>query len=73
MQTPHSFGPDAATGDSSAARWKLDLSKLPRRNAIIGNPEELVDLTVWDEAEWGEPNLLAECDQGCANRQHRVT
>lgn len=32
---------------------KLDLSKLPRRNAIIGDPEELVELNVcdWNEVE----------------------
>ena len=44
-------------------RPKLDLSKLPRRNAIIGDPEDLVDIKVWDEAEWGEPALLGECDR----------
>ena len=32
-------------------RPKLDLSRLPRRNAIIGNPEDLVDLNV---CEWSE-------------------
>jgi prevent-host-death family protein len=32
------------------------LAKLKRRNGIIGNPDELVDLKVW---EWEEPRNLS--------------
>lgn len=36
-------------------RPKLDLSKLQRRNAIIGDPEDLVELNV---CEWNEMGNL---------------
>jgi hypothetical protein len=45
---------------------QLKLENLPRRNAIVGNPEDLVDLKVWDEAEWGEPAILAGVDNQAA-------
>ena len=35
------------------------LDRLPRRNAIIGDPEDLVHLNTWDEAAWQESNPLA--------------
>ena len=35
------------------------LDKLPRRNAIVGDPETLVELKVWDERKWREPDNLA--------------
>ncbi|MDP2835312.1 MAG: type II toxin-antitoxin system Phd/YefM family antitoxin [Pseudomonadota bacterium] len=35
-------------------RPKIDWDKLPRRNAIVGDPEELVELSGWNEAEWHE-------------------
>jgi hypothetical protein len=28
------------------------LDRLPRRQVIVGDPEELVDLPTWDEAQW---------------------
>jgi len=62
MQTAIFSDPTAENSKPLAKRLKLDLGKLPRRNAFIGNPEELVDFKVWDEAEWGEPKLLAECE-----------
>lgn len=45
---------------------RLKLENLPRRNAIVGNPEDLVDLKVWDEGEWGEPAILAGADSQAA-------
>lgn len=34
------------------------LDRLPRRDAIVGDPEDLVHLNTWDEAAWQEANLL---------------
>lgn len=34
------------------------LDKLPRRKLFDGDPEELVELKVWDEREWREPDNL---------------
>lgn len=62
MQSTIFSDPIAETSEPLLERVKLSLDKLPRRNACIGNPEELVDLKVWDEADWGEPKLLAECE-----------
>lgn len=45
---------------------RLKLENLPRRNAIVGDPEDLVDLQAWDAAEWGEPAILAGVDSQAA-------
>lgn len=34
------------------------LDRLPRRNAIVGNPDDLVDIQTWNEAEWQESQAL---------------
>lgn len=34
------------------------LDRLPRRAAIVGDPEELVDLSPWDEAAWRKHQSL---------------
>ena len=41
-----------------AERPKLDIAKLPRRSLFKGDPDELVNIKTWDEAEWSEPNNL---------------
>lgn len=38
---------------------RLKLDNLPRRNAIVGDPDDLAEIQVWDASEWGEPALLA--------------
>lgn len=37
-------------------RGRLD--RLPRRHAIVGDPEELVHIETWDEAAWQETSPL---------------
>lgn len=46
----------------AAAQPKIDWEHLPRRQAIVGDPEDLVEWSGWDESQWGEPALLAEAD-----------
>lgn len=35
------------------------LDKLPRRKLFDGSADDLVELKVWDEREWREPDNLA--------------
>ena len=35
---------------------RLRVEELPRRYAIVGDPDTLVDAPTWNEAEWQEAN-----------------
>ncbi|PAS99859.1 MAG: hypothetical protein BSR46_05945 [Candidatus Dactylopiibacterium carminicum] len=37
---------------------RLRVEELPRRYAIVGDPEDLVNAPTWNEADWNEPDNL---------------
>lgn len=37
---------------------RLRVEQLPRRYAIVGNPDDLVNAPTWNEAEWNEADKL---------------
>lgn len=39
---------------------RLRVEELPRRYAIVGDPDDLVSAPTWTEAEWREPDNLGQ-------------